>query len=220
MIYKRIKTSTISIIIILCFLLLLFLLPSWLAKLYATNRTYTAANAPAGRVAIIFGAGLWHNGSPSPVLSDRVAVGAKLYFSGKVEKLLLSGDNRFVDYNEPGAMRTYALTLGVPEDALILDFAGRRSYDTCYRARHIFGLHSAILVSQSFHLPRAVFLCNKLGISSIGVNADLRDYHQASLIYWNLREIPATAVAFWELYVTHPLPVLGKYEPIFPEEKP
>ena len=99
---------------------------------------------------------------------------AQLYFSGKVEKLLMSGDNRFVDYNEPEAMRQYARSLGVPEEAIVLDYAGRRTYDTCYRARDIFGVQSAILVTQNFHLPRALFTCNALGIRATGVESGSR----------------------------------------------
>lgn len=150
------------------------------------------------------------------MLRDRVSSAAALYFSGRVEKLLMSGDNRFVYYNEPGAMKEYALELGVPEEAIVLDYAGRRTYDTCYRARQIFGVKEAILVTQSFHLPRAIYTCNLLGLSAVGLASDLREYHRRSWAFWNLREIPATFVALWELYFTQPLPVLGDPEPIFP----
>ena len=149
-----------------------------------------------------------------PSCKDRVSTAAQLYFSGKVQKILMSGDNRFVDYNEPASMQTYALELGVPEEAIVLDYAGRRTYDTCYRAKHIFGLESAILVTQNYHLPRALFTCNGVGLKSIGVAADLRTYHPHSLTYWNLRELPATLVALWQVWVSHPLPVMGDPEPI------
>ena len=191
------------------------LLPNFLSVFLAWLKTYPAAKVPPGRVAIVFGAGLWRDGSPTPVLRDRVAAAAELYFAGKVQKLLLSGDNRFIDYNEPGAMRDYAISLGVPEQDLVLDYAGRRTYDTCYRAKAIFEIDQAILVTQRFHLPRALFLCNALGIPSTGVSADLRQYWRVSYLYWSVREIPATLVAFWETLVTRPLPVLGDPEPIF-----
>ena len=186
--------------------------------LYAQPRTFTLQNAPSRRVAIVFGAGLWRDGSPTPVLRDRVATAVKLYFDKKVEKLLMSGDNQYVDYNEPGAMREYALELGVLSEDIVLDFAGRRTYDTCYRAKAIFGLEDAILVTQAFHLPRAIYTCNQLGLQAIGVAANLREYRPRSLFYWNLREIPATAVALWEVHFAQPLPVLGNPEPIFPKE--
>jgi SanA protein len=184
--------------------------------LSARGRVYTVADVPARRVAIVFGAGLWRDGSPTPILYDRVATAADLYHAGKVEKLLLSGDNRFVDYNEPAAMRELALTLGVPDEDIVLDYAGRRTYDTCYRAKAIFGVTQAILVTQEFHLPRALYLCNQLGLDAVGVNADLRDYRRASVLYWNLRELIATTAAVWDVTVRHPVPVLGDPEPIFP----
>ncbi len=187
-----------------------------IAVIYAAPRTYSAATVPAARVAIVLGAGLQRDGTPTPVLRDRVATAAGLYFAGKVEKILLSGDNRFIYYNEPGAMQSYALELGVPEDALVLDYAGRRTYDTCYRARHIFGVEKAIVVTQEFHLPRAIYLCNRLGVAAVGVSANRRSYQRGPYAYWTLREMPATLVALWESNITHPLPVLGDPEPIFP----
>ncbi len=186
--------------------------------LYANPRLYLPANVPAGRVAIVFGAGLSRDGTPSPVLKDRVATAADLYFSGKVQKILMSGDNRFLDYNEPGAMLDYALELGVPRQDIILDYAGRRTYDTCYRAKAIFGVTDALLVTQRFHLPRAVFTCNFLGINGYGVIADRRTYSSRSLAFWNMREVGATVVALWNVWVTRPLPVLGTPEPIFPPQ--
>jgi SanA protein len=185
--------------------------------LYARPKTYTAADVPSRRVAIVFGAGLWRNGTATPVLQDRIQMAANLYFDGKVEKLLMSGDNRFVDYNEPAVMREAALSLGVPEEAIVLDYAGRRTYDTCYRAKAIFGINEAILVTQAFHLPRAIYDCNRLGVDSVGVEADLRVYRKSSVLYWNVRELFATVAALWDVNISHPVPVLGDPEPIFHE---
>jgi vancomycin permeability regulator SanA len=193
------------------------LLPRLATALYARPLTYASAAVPARPVAVVFGAGLWRDGSPTPVLRDRVKTAADLYFAGRVQKLLMSGDNRFVYHNEPGAMRQYALELGVPDEAIVLDYAGRRTYDTCLRAKDIFGLTDVILVTQSFHLPRAILTCNALGLHGVGVPADLCDYRRGSLLFWNLRELPATFTAFWDLYVVHPAVVGGKPEPIFPE---
>jgi vancomycin permeability regulator SanA len=184
--------------------------------LYARGKVYSVSEVPVRRVAIVFGAGLWRNGSPTPVLADRVTQAANLYFAGKVEKLLMSGDNRFVDYNEPEAMRQLAISLGVPNEAIVLDYAGRRTYDTCYRAKVIFKVDQAILVTQAFHMPRAIYLCNRLGVDSLGVDSDLQTYRKSSLLYWNARELFATAAALWDVNIGHPIPVLGKQEPIFP----
>lgn len=194
-------------------------LPSLVAWLYAAPRTFNLQDSPSTPIAIVFGAGLSRDGSPSPVLRDRVATAAQLYFEGKVSKLLMSGDNRFINYNEPGAMRDYALQLGVPEADIVLDYAGRRTYDTCYRARYIFGVRQALLVTQAFHLPRALFTCNMLGIEAWGVMADRRTYHPISYRYWRLREIPATLMAFVDVWLRRSVPVLGEPEPIFPDQR-
>lgn len=191
-------------------------LPTLLAYLTTRPHTYKAAAAPQSRVAIVFGAGLQRDGSPSPILRDRIATAVDLYQTGLVEKLLMSGDNRFEDYNEPGAMRDYAVRLGVPSEDIVLDYAGRRTYDTCYRARDIFGISKALLVTQAYHLPRAIFTCRALGIDVDGVIADRREYRRVAHNYYRLREVPATMVAAWEVWVSRPLPVLGQPEPIFP----
>jgi SanA protein len=215
---RSLKMFSYLLLLILLLGSVILLVPRLIIATYARSRIVNAEKSPSRPVAIVFGAGLWRDGSPTPVLRDRVATAASLYFAGKVEKLLMSGDNRFANYNEPAAMRLYALDLGVPDQAIVLDYAGRRTYDTCYRARDIFEVHQAILITQSFHLPRAIFLCEAMGVSVVGVPADLRQYRRSSLLYWNLRELPATLTALWEAYVTHPQPVLGNPEPIFPPE--
>jgi len=181
----------------------------------APPQTFTVDSVPVNRVAIVFGAEVKKDGTPSAVLRDRVETAVALYKNGKVEKILMSGDNRFVDYNEPESMRQYAVSLGVPNADIVLDYAGRRTYDTCYRAKEIFGVDSAILVTQGFHLPRALFLCNSFGVDAVGVKADNYHYLKRLQIIWNIREILATAQAVWDVYVEHPMPVMGEPEPIF-----
>jgi len=189
----------------------------WYTENYTRPRLHSVDEAPVSQVAIVFGAGLLRDGTPTPVLRDRVTTASELYFSGKVQKLLMSGDNRFDYYNEPGAMAAYAASLGVPNEDIVLDYAGRRTYDTCYRARYIFGVEEAILVTQRYHLPRAVYTCNTLGVDAEGTPADRRRYLPISYTRWLVREIGANLVALWELWVTRPLPVLGTPEPIFPD---
>ena len=196
--------------------LLVFFLPRIITSIYAAFKTYSVEDVPADRVAIVFGAGLRRDGTPTAVLRDRVETAAQLYFDGKVEKLLMSGDNRVVDYNEPESMRQHARSLGVPDEAIVLDYAGRRTYDTCYRAKAIFGVESAILVTQKFHLSRALFTCNALGVKAVGVEANNYYFLKRSRLYWNIREQFATVTAFWDVYFKKPLPVLGEPEPIFP----
>jgi SanA protein len=103
------------------------------------------------------------------------------------------------------------MKLGVPRDDIVLDYAGRRTYDTCYRAKVIFGVSEAVLVTQEFHLSRAIFTCNALGLPAEGVIADRRRYVGPA----TLRELPASLVAMWDVWIAKPLPVLGDPEPIF-----
>jgi len=189
-------------------------LPRVVFLLYAAPRTFPLEAVPVHDAAIVFGAGLYRDGSAGPVLRDRVETAAKLYHEGRVDKLLMSGDNRFIEHNEPEAMRQYALDLGVPDDDIVLDYAGRRTYDTCYRAKEIFQLQAAILVTQHFHMPRALFLCNSFGLEAVGVEADNRYFLKRARLIWNVREFFATAQAIYDVYLAKPLPVLGPVEPI------
>jgi SanA protein len=216
MLKRIIQILTRFIGILLAAGILTLILPRLITAIYAGPRLFSVASVPTNRIAIVFGAGLWRDGSPTPVLRDRVATAADLYFSGKVEKLLFSGDNRFIYYNEPGAMHKYALSLGVPNDVIVLDYAGRSTYDTCYRANTIFGINEAILVTQNFHLPRALYICHVLGLKAVGVPADRRAYSLGPWVYWNIRELPATLNAIWQVHVSRPQPVLGEPEIIFP----
>ncbi len=178
----------------------------------------TGEPIPQAPVAIVFGAGLWRSGAPTPVLADRVTTAVELYEQGRVSKLLLSGDNSDPGYNEPEAMRQLALRLGVPDSDLVLDFAGRRSYDTCYRARYVFGVERAIAVTQAYHLPRAVYSCRALGIDTHGVAADRRRYSAGPYLYWRAREVAATLGALLDLHVLHSQPILGPLQPMASDE--
>ena len=187
-------------------------MPRFIMGLFAAPRTFTVEDVPVTRVAIVFGAGLLRDGSAGLVLSDRMLTAVNLYQAGKVEKILVSGDNRFLEYNEPEAGRQYALERGVPDEDIVLDYAGRRTYDTCYRAKHIFGVDEAILITQDFHMPRALTLCNWFGVESFGVEADNRYFLKRARAWWNFRETFAVFQAAWDVMITKPLPVLGEPE--------
>ena len=180
----------------------------WTVTLRYQDRIHSAVDAvPQRPVALVFGAGYWPDGTPSDVMKDRVEAAVELYRAKRVRKVLFSGDNRFVNYNEPQRMLEYALSLGLPQDVIVLDYAGRRTYDTCYRARDIFGVQEAILVTQRYHLPRAMYTCEGLGLNVVGYAADRRSYVNARR-YW-AREIPALWLSGWDLWIRRPTPVLG-----------
>jgi vancomycin permeability regulator SanA len=164
------------------------------------------------RIAIVFGAKVWDDKSPSPVLYDRVLTAVELYCARRVEKILMSGDNPIENYDEPTAMKETAVRLGVLESDIVLDFAGRRTYDTCYRAREIFEIQKAIIVTQKFHQARALYLCNNLGVDSIGITADRRKYEAER--YWKFREFFSVASAWLEMNFVPLEPIGGEKEPI------
>ncbi len=169
---------------------------------------------PQRPVAIVFGAGYWPSGALSRVLQDRLDAAIELYRAERVEILLFSGDNRVVDYNEPRKMLEYALEQGIPREDIVLDYAGRRTYDTCYRAEAIFQVPEAILVTNRYHLPRALQSCNHLGVDAIGYVADRQRYPRRKFAWYCVREVAALWRAWFDLYVNKPLPVLGDPLPI------
>jgi len=168
----------------------------------------TIADAPTAPVAIVFGAG--YNGRVlSPVLRDRVQTGVDLYKAGKVKKLLMTGDNGHNGYNEPDAMKAAAVRWGVPASDIYCDFAGFHTYDSLYRARELFNVHRALLVTQTYHLHRALYTGRKLGLDVDGVAAERREYPSQSA--YDRREIISTLAAWVDVNLTHPLPkYLGK----------
>lgn len=184
---------------------LLLLVPFFGLRL-ATNSAITSVDGAADRsdpkrdVALVLGAGLRPDGSPSFVLRTRVEAAAGLYKRGLVRKLVMSGDNSLASYDEVSAMKDYAETLGVSRADVILDFAGFRTLDSCVRIRKVFGQTRIYVVSQRFHLPRAVHLCRWAGVDTIGVIA--RDPRgKSSRLKSTVREVPASAIAWAEAHI-------------------
>lgn len=185
--------------------LLLPLTVRWAVAQRFVPRIDADAGVEGYRTAVVFGAAV-RNGRPTAVLRDRLDVAIALYHNGQVDRLIMSGDGRAPDYDEPGAMANYAVSQGVPPAAVSLDRYGLRTYDTCYRLRHVFGVEQAVLVTQEFHLPRALFTCAALGIDAVGASADLRSYRSAR--WYDFRELIALNVAVWDVLL-RPLPEGG-----------
>jgi vancomycin permeability regulator SanA len=151
-------------------------------------------------IALILGAGLQADGTPSDVLAARVRVGVTLYKHCAVRKLIMSGDNSRREYDEVSAMKALAVQMGVRADDVLLDYAGFNTMQSCVRLRKVFGQSQGVVVSQRFHLPRAVHLCRFAGIRTIAVQApDPR----SRLDGWKstIREVPATTLAWWSVHV-------------------
>lgn len=204
------------ILIGLCGLLMLVGPSLYVHSVTARQRHSNPHEIAKQRVAIVFGAGVRPDGRPSRMLAERVQAAIELYQLGIVEKLLMTGDNSQVDYDEVTAMRDYAIERGVRPEDITRDYAGFRTYDSCYRAKVIFGVDQAVLVTQSYHLPRAVYSCQQLGIATQGLGTpDWGRYPEVLLLRYELRELAATAQALWELHITQPPPhFLGPFEGI------
>ncbi len=177
--------------------------------------TYDLASVPTAQVALVPGAGITADDRPTLALRDRIDGAIELYRAGKVQKILMSGDNSSIYYNEPGAMANYAVEQGVPERDIVLDYAGHRTYDTCYRAKEIFGLESVVITTQKYHLPRMVFLCDQFGLETYGIPVEQSDYLLNRYAFWKAREVLATLSAWLDIYILKPEPILGSPEPIF-----
>lgn len=187
------------------FSLVVLFAPRLITTLFAQSKLTTIENATPMGVAIVFGAGLQRDGQPAAVLRDRLDTAIELYQAGKVGGLLMSGHDP-----EPTVMRAYALQYGIPAEAIRLDHGGLRTYDTCYRAVDHFQLTEAILVTQSFHLPRALYICSVLGLETQGVAAQQSRYWRGAMVFWQLRETLATTVALWQVHITKPLPAVSQ----------
>jgi SanA protein len=179
-------------------------------KLYYQRNIYAPIEVPSQTTAIVFGAAVYANGRLSAVLVDRVDTAVSLYHAGQVNQIIVSGDNRTEHYDEPGAMMAYAIKQGVAPADVIADRAGHRTYDTCYRALHVFDVRHAVLVTQEFHLPRALLTCEGLGIKAVGAIADKRPYRGAN--WYEFRETAATTVAAWDVVRRQPPKIIDSVE--------
>ena len=166
----------------------------------AAGQVYGVTDVPARPVALVLGAALDADGTPSPFLADRLSVARDLWKRRLVRVLVVSGDNGQVGHDEPTAMRTWLVAHGVPATAVVRDHAGFDTFASCYRLRHVFGVDRAVVVSQGYHLPRALAICRGLGVEAVGVGADTEAGGSAWRAGW-LRELPADVKAAFQVAV-------------------
>ena len=186
----------------------------WILVTARPVRHETPGSVPQAQAAIVFGALVYRDGTLSWVTRDRVDAGIALYKAGRVQKLLISGDHGRTGYDEVNAMRSHALDAGVPAEDIFMDHAGFSTYDTVARARRVFKVQSAVLVTQRFHLPRALWLARRCGIEASGYVADQRRYRTRRRMA--LREAAARAKDFVKglirpdpTFLGNPLPITG-----------
>ncbi len=209
--WNRLKRVKLLWTIILLFMCYFWVIPYMVMRREQAYIYFETDKVPDYKVAIVLGAGVKSDGTPSDILKDRLVTASELYEQGKAEKILVSGDNRWHHYNEPKVMKKYLVReLGVSESDVFEDFAGRRTYDTCIRAQEIWNINRAILVTQEFHLYRSLYVCEEFGIEVVGVTATRHLY--AGEIYFKSREVLAIHKSVLDLYVKKPKYVSGDKE--------
>lgn len=173
--------------------------------------------APDAEVALVLGAKVYNDGRLSDMLRDRADTAIDLYNAGKVNKILASGDHGTPEYDEANAVKDYLLEKGVKAEDIFLDHAGFDTYDSLYRAKEIFQASSVAIVSQNFHLPRAVYISRGLGLETYGVSADRHLYGNTK--NYMLREIFADVKAFWDVNLSVKPKFLGPAIPLSGDSK-
>jgi vancomycin permeability regulator SanA len=158
-------------------------------RIEAYDKTVDAAGTHDYDCILVLGAAVYADGSPSPMLKDRLDVGIDLYLAGVAPKLLMSGDNGSENYNEVEVMKDYAISRGVPGEDVFCDHAGFSTYESMYRAADIFGVERMVVVTQTYHLYRAVYDAGAFGIDAVGVASDQREY--SGQLHRDLREVAA-----------------------------
>lgn len=180
---------------------------------FRSQKDLTHAMGGAKPVGIVFGGGI-EGGKPRPLLRDRLDAAAGLLQAGIVSKLIVTGDNRTHSYNEPQAMHDYLVKeKGIDEEVIQLDNAGRSTYESCERASKVFKLKQAVLISESTHLPRAIYLCRHFDIASYGYASDGKAANNLQLSQ-NIREVMARTKAILNIYVVGEKTVLGDPIPV------
>ena len=160
---------------------------------------------------LVLGAGV-RDGNPTPMLRDRLITGISLYKSGAAPKIIMSGDHGREDYDEVNVMKSYAVENGVPDGDVFMDHAGFSTYDSVYRAKAVFEADSIIIVTQKYHLYRAHYIAERLGVNAVGVSADLDDY--SGQLKRDLREIAARDKDFFSCLFKPEPKYLGEKIPV------
>lgn len=161
---------------------------------------------------IVLGAGVWGE-NPSPMLEDRLLEGIKLYENNVAPKIIMTGDHGREEYDEVNVMKKFAMDKGVPSGDIFMDHAGFSTYESLYRAKEIFEADKVVIVTQEYHLYRALHIANKLGIEAYGVNSDPRQY--AGATYREIREILARNKDFVQCIFKPEPTYLGEVIPVF-----
>lgn len=175
-----------------------FVVNAYVGRFYSSLIFEDSLEIPASQTAIVLGASVRASGQPSPFLTERLERAIELYRTNKVRKLLFSGDHAGLYYDEVNAMKDYALRYNIPPEDIFLDHSGLRTLDSIVRAKKIYQISDAIIVSQKFHLLRALWIAQKFDLPAYGFAADT----STKKIKWNnyFREFAARIMTFFDLY--------------------
>lgn len=188
-IFRKNLFRFLSCMILLAIILVLSI--NFYVKSSTSSAIYTSDSVPVGNYdcILILGCGVLSTGEPTAMLTDRLLCGIELYQKGIAPKIIVSGDHGTVDYDEVNTMKNFCIAHGVPDSDIFMDHAGFSTYESLYRARDIFQANNIIIVSQKYHLYRAVYLAQALALDAVGVSSDLRSYR--GQVYREFREILA-----------------------------
>lgn len=211
---KRIKRIFIISSVIIIILSCLFILIDQYVQRTGSKYVFKPDEAPASNAILVLGAYVFPDGTLSFMLNDRLDQGYELYKQGKAGKILVSGDHGRKGYDEVNTMKKYLVAKGVPPEDVFMDHAGFCTYESVYRARDIFQVEKVIIVTQGYHLVRAVFIARELGLEACGVASDLHDYGEVMKMY-ELRETAARNKDFFMARFLKPEPTfLGDAIPV------
>jgi SanA protein len=207
---KGIKQLGVIIGLLALFFILSVNISAYLIRSVGKAQIVNFETAPTSTVIMVLGASVKVDGQPGDMLKDRLDMGIKLYYAEKAPYILITGDDGLFRANEIYVMFNYLVENGIPQDDIIIDKHGYRTYESCKRANEVYNIENAIIVTQKFHLPRALFICKRLNVTGYGVAADTEEYDR--LYYHYLRDWLASSKAFIDTHILRPEPPVTYYE--------
>jgi SanA protein len=211
---KRMKPISIIVLVLLALVLGTVFTINYYVQRVAAQYIVSADNVPQADAILVLGAYVYPNGTVSTMLNDRLTTALSLYEAGKSQRILVSGDHGRKDYDEVNTMKQFLKNKSVPGSVVFMDHAGFNTYNSMYRAKEIFTVKKVIIVTQEYHLKRAVFIARQLGLEAYGVASDKHNYGSV-MIQYELREIAARNKDFITSKIIKPKPTfLGKAIPV------
>jgi vancomycin permeability regulator SanA len=174
-----------------------------LLQIHTRSMIFPINTIPYSKYTLVLGAGLEKSGLPTDILADRVEIAENLIKANKTTILILSGSCKALEYCEPESMKSLALSLGIKESNLVLDLKGKTTFDSCLSLRNLKSLNQITIVTQRFHLPRAIFLAEMMGFKANGTPANLYKFSLYKTVYWYIREIFAFPINLVKLLIYH-----------------